>query len=315
MATLAQALLGKKPDYRAVVSALSDKSIDELQALRTQWAETHPREAALHLLIRAQAKKAKPKEAAALAEAWLLSKPELDAHLLDEALLDPPSPTVEIHRVLELICTSLPYALVELCHHYAAQATDKKGGRGQGGGGQGGGGGHGYTAGGGADASAPLVAALTRSLDRFPYKTSGDNDSALPLLVALLQGADAAAATDLSTQRLMEDLNVLYTALGAGRYDERGSPPPPTDSRSITELLEACLPVLTRRPRSHLLELAEEYRKRHGGSLGAALGGRFKGDLSHAVHLLLMPSEVYYALKLQASLEGHPPHARLCTAL
>ena len=62
--------------------------------------------------------------------------------------------------------------------------------------------------------------------------------------------------------------------------------------------------MVARRSRSHLAQVAAAYKARHGEALPDRLRKLFKGDLKHALVLLLEPAEAYYAHKLHAALYG-----------
>ena len=96
--------------------------------------------------------------------------------------------------------------------------------------------------------AAPLTLAareLTRAGILYGLPLLALETNVVPV-VALIEGAEEAAVVEASTAQLQMDLNTVHTALTAGILS---SGAPPTDLRSLADLLTAVLPVLARRPR------------------------------------------------------------------
>ena len=264
-------------DYPEVTDALYGKSVADLQALRQVWRETHPSKGELVTFVHSRGSRFR-RGATRLEEMWMLSRSEVDARLIDEALNGggKGGVTVDVMRVVEVLCTSMPHALVELRRA------------------------HRRTAGG---AGLELKDALRTRLSQH-YRHAGgsqsEDDSAFPLLAALLDGADEAARMSYTPELVARDVNALRAAL---------LPPTSTGTSYDTvggyaHVRDAALPVLTSRARPHLHAVAKAYESQYREPLAEMLSGRFGGDMRRATRLLLESSESYYAHKLHAALEG-----------
>jgi hypothetical protein len=176
---------------------------------------------------------------------------------------------VDMMHVLEIFCTSLPHALQDLSRIYRLKGTKK----------------------GGSD----LAEVLRTRLSKRQRSLSSENDSALPLLTGLLEGADEAGKTVYTADLITRDMQALREAMYRFADDVPSS---------VAEVREAALPILTQRTRKHLHEVAQAYEQYFQESLPETLANRFKGDLKHGVRMLLEPAEAYYAHKLKAAFSG-----------
>ena len=250
-----------------VVRIFDGKSAADLQLLRAAWREAHPRRGELvdvmqtkgatlsHNLVR-------------LFQEQLLSGAESDVRALNDALGRYGENHVALLTVFEVLCMSLPCALIEMRHHFMHHGVD----------------------------SGELVDALRRRLGRAPHADSSINDSAQPLLSGLIAGASTAANQRYTAALVASDAAALRAVIYGDTADVR---------RAAPEVRDDLLPLVTTRTKRHLLEVAAHYDTRYKEPLVDAVCACCKGDLLVALRMLFEPAERYYAHRLHAALYGH----------
>ena len=241
---LHKALTAKVTNYGEIIEAVSGKSVADLQLLRSVWKELYPSKEDVVVFLKSRGSMFK-RGATKLEELFLLSKDEFDVHMLNSAL---EGQNIDMMHVLEVFCTSMPHALLEMRHKCRVKSNLTRG--------------------------RDLVEVMEARLGRPPHADSADNDNVCSLLVSLLDGADEAATTDYSMDLVARDMQALRAAIHSrphGGWDGRG------------QVRDAALPILTRRSRKHLQEVATAYHTHCNERLGQSLADCFQGDLKLGV--------------------------------
>ena len=271
--TVHSALRGLSTDYTKIEHVLSGRTSEQLELLCREYQRRDPRQRQLHDDLRSSGSAMKARSKVTKLEQLLVRpKAHLDAIMVRSALQGRPegSRTFVPSEIVDVLCTSMPHALRDLRVAYRRL----------------------YAPEGGADAvdAPPFVVSqhIRQALAAGPSGAHKD-DSPVPLLTGLIEGADEAMRMS-NPQQVGQDVQALYGALHSG-YTE-------ADGRAMI------LRILTCRSRAHLREIDAVYGGTQGGALKAALSERFKGGLRRGVLLLFERSEVYYARKLHAAFHG-----------
>jgi hypothetical protein len=264
-----QEALGKK-DQGKILALLRGKSVAELQLMRRAYSRTYARELSELIGKRSELEGllllTKPEhDMHTLKTALLLTKPELDMRTLKAALEASSSSKKDVKAaattsILELLCTSLPSSLLELQEEW--RRTER----------------------------VELLGVLRRQLDTPEERRLGAHESALPLLLVLLERADEAArGAGIGGTQIVYDVFRALDKVPPGQSD----------------LLKTRLfPLLAGLGRIALADLARDYRRRYECDILDEVGTHLRGPLSRAVRLLLTPTETYYARKLHAAFHG-----------
>ena len=248
-----QDALGKK-DQGKILALLRGKSMAELQLMRRAYSRTYARELSELLAKRSE-----------LEGLLLLTKPELDMRTLKTALAASASSKKDVKAaattsILELLCTSLPSSLLELQEEW--RRTER----------------------------VELQGVLRRQLDTPEERRLGAHESALPLLLALLERADEAArGAGIGGTQIVYDVFRALDKVPPGQSDV---------------LRTRLFPLLAGLGRIAIADLARDYRRRYECDILDEVGTHLRGPLSRAVWLLLTPTETYYARKLHAAFDG-----------